>query len=969
MTILSGLVGTRVQNRLGAGREVLVARGCLCLVVAAVFSGLLLAPMFSIVSVSYASAFASKGSGSVTVRVSGLPKGQRPAAVLRGPHGLRRSVPARGLSITRAKAGSYRLVLRSVKITRASGSIERGAIATALKRKVGVHLGAGRHAVLRGSYTSIINPGLTTFNGKVVSVIGAAKDPSRVVLQGHVSLARHAVLSLPPSSMLPRGLLSNVVNVVYARGKTTASLRTASVYEVAPNFQFDVPLRTSRQASASDVTASCGPASGLSPYRHIKNVSFSGGWDTVNVLGAHITDGVKAAVHFTAEAGLNVTAGAGLACSLSASFYASGMAGPIPVTAGIEGDLGGSAAVGGILNTGGSVRVKAGAHTIGVPPALVWLPDVSFGHPQFTFNAKSFAQAMAGIGLTVKAGIGNGNLASVTLNIGTSLNFSAQPGACEWNAKFGQFSAEGQLLKWHISTPKTPALFTHQLWNSSCGGGQNGGGMSVGGGPSGGSGGGEGGSDGGGGSSGGGEEESGGGGPGEEMSWTPIEAPLPPNAALNQEGGFRAVACMDTATCVAIGSYKGSDGREHGLIETLRDGSWTPTEAPLPANAAPGQEAKLEGVACAAAMTCVATGWYQDTEEHNGQAVIETLQDGTWSPIEAPVPANAITGGPWGVGLPACTEGGNCIAGGTYNTDGESPGLIEMLSGGTWTPLEAPLPPDATSQQEIYIGSTACSAVSTCIALSLDGYEDTSGALSAFIETLQNGAWTSIRAPLPADAATGGQPYVFNSNSAACQSNESCIAVGAYYTEDSEQGLIETLSKGNWTARRAPQPVNAAPGGSAALSSSACSTENNCIAMGAYTSTEAATDGLTWDGRVLESLSDGSWVPIKAPLPPDGWSIGNVYSTTCLRDGACIAVGNYIDKGGNYQGLIEEPVRGSWTPTKAPLPPNATPYQPYEFLDSAGCSAVAGSTCVVVGGYQDNEGYTHGLLETGEISR
>ena len=411
----------------------------------------------------------SEAPGSLSVALSGLPSGQRPVAVLRGPGGLSRAVPARGLTIAKARVGLYRLTVGSVRITRASGAIKRGAIATALDGTVSVRVVAGRRAVLQGSYTSIINPGVRALSGGALSVGGAADDPSTVVFGGHVALARGAILSLPPSTLLPRGLLSNVVAVVYAAGKTTVSVSAASVYEVAPNYQFDVPLAAA-QASAAAVNASCPPASGLSPYADVNGVSFSGGWDTVSVLGVHIVDGVKAAVHFTAAAGLNVTAGAGLACSLSVSFSANGMAGPIPVTATIEGELNGSAAVGGVLTAGGSTHVDAGAHTIGIPPTPVWLPDVSFSNPQFTLTAKTFAQATAGIGLTVKAGIGNSTLANVTLNLGTSLDFSAQPGSCTWDANFGQFSAEGQLLAWHITTPQTPALFTKPLWQSTCGG-------------------------------------------------------------------------------------------------------------------------------------------------------------------------------------------------------------------------------------------------------------------------------------------------------------------------------------------------------------------------------------------------------------------------------------------------------------------------------------------------------------------
>ena len=356
-------------------------------------------------------------------------------------------------------------------------------------------------------------------SGGEVSITGPSEDSSSIVLRGHVVLARGNVLSLPPSPMLPRGVLSNVTAVSYGRGVTSASLTAASIYQVAPNFQFDIPLeaREAVAARAASLSGSCDPASGLSPYRRIKGVSFSGGWSTVDVFGVHITDGVRVSVHFTAEAGLDVTAGVGLSCSISLSFDADGMAGPIPVTAGIEGDLSASAGAGGVLHSGGSIEVNAGGHTIGFPPAMILIPDVSFANPHFTMNTQQFAQATAGIGLTVKAGVGAGGVASLTLNVGSGLDFSAQPGTCLWNARFGQFSAEGELLDWHLSTPKTPALFSQQLGGNFCAGsgsGGSGGGGGAGGGgaspPGGGGGGGSGGGGGAGGESGGGSPGSGG---------------------------------------------------------------------------------------------------------------------------------------------------------------------------------------------------------------------------------------------------------------------------------------------------------------------------------------------------------------------------------------------------------------------------------------------------------------------------
>ena len=145
------------------------------------------------------------------------------------------------------------------------------------------------------------------------------------------------------------------------------------------------------------------------------------------------------------------------------------MAGPIPVTAAIEGELSAYAGAGARFDAGGSVRVEAGAETIGVPPAMAWKPRVEFSDPEFHFSADRFAEARAGIGVAVKAGIGNEHITSATLKLGNELAFTGKRGACDWKATFGQFSVEGKFLGWDIETPRTPPLYSKTLWENRCG--------------------------------------------------------------------------------------------------------------------------------------------------------------------------------------------------------------------------------------------------------------------------------------------------------------------------------------------------------------------------------------------------------------------------------------------------------------------------------------------------------------------
>lgn len=425
--------------------------------------------VFGLVFVSTAVA----ATGSLSLRVAGLPAGQAPDGALRMPGGQVHSVRVDQLIVAKARVGVYRLTLRDVRIAHRTGPVRIGALAVPARRVVSVRVLPDARAKLVGSYGTIINPGVRSLtSGVVVSVGGSATNPTSIVLRGHRTFGANTILSLSPSPNLPRGLLSHVSRVARRGGNTAVSLRAASPYEVVPEMQFDVPGVVAKASAATGHVASgsaeCGGVSGVSPYRQIQNISFSGGWNTLSLFGHNTPIGVQAAVHFTAAAGVNVTGGLGVSCSLSASVSASGMAGPIPVTAAIEGQLSAFAGVGGVLNAGGSVHVDAGALTVGLPPTLLWVPSVSFSNPKFTLTTQKFAKASASIGVAAKVGIGNDYVASATIDLGSSVDFSAQPGSCTWDARFGQFSAEGKLLGWNIQSPKTPPLFTEQLWHSAC---------------------------------------------------------------------------------------------------------------------------------------------------------------------------------------------------------------------------------------------------------------------------------------------------------------------------------------------------------------------------------------------------------------------------------------------------------------------------------------------------------------------
>jgi hypothetical protein len=186
----------------------------------------------------------------------------------------------------------------------------------------------------------------------------------------------------------------------------------------------------------------------------------------------------------------------------------------------------------------------------------------------------------------------------------------------------------------------------------------------------------------------------------------------------------------------------------------------------------------------------VATGWYNDSNG-DGQGLIETLSGGTWTATEAPLPTGVAADSVNYLTAPlACPSVGSCVATGEYDdSNGDEQGLIETLSGGTWTATEAPLPTGAANQLGVEFSALACPSVGSCVVTG--EYWDSNDDEQGLIETLSGGTWTATEAPFPTGAAS---PPGVGFSALACPSVGSCVATGGYVeSPDAQEGLIEVM--------------------------------------------------------------------------------------------------------------------------------------------------------------------------------
>jgi hypothetical protein len=381
---------------------------------------------------------------------------------------------------------------------------------------------------------------------------------------------------------------------------------------------------------------------------------------------------------------------------------------------------------------------------------------------------------------------------------------------------------------------------------------------------------------------------------------TAREASLPGNAATtNPNAAIIGLSCPTEHSCVGVGQYVDSRGVQQGLVETLASGTWTATEAPQPANASTTQYSSVVyGITCRTVGFCIGTGTYVDSSG-NDQGLIETLSGITWNATEAPLPPNASTVQYAVLRDVVCPAVGSCVALGNYHDSiTNDQGFVDNLSGGTWTPTETPLPDNNAVGSEGSLNHLACVKLGRCVAEG--SYTATTGGVQGLIDTLSGGTWTAHEAQLPGDAATANQGADLTDVS--CSSPAFCVGVGQYVDANAAlQGLVETRSGPNFTPSQAPVLANAAPDPGAALAAVACVGNRFCAAVGGFRDTHGTLQGL------IETRSGGTWTASDAPLPANAATNPKVslLNVACSNAGSCMALGAYTDMNGNERSLIE----------------------------------------------------------------
>ena len=388
---------------------------------------------------------------------------------------------------------------------------------------------------------------------------------------------------------------------------------------------------------------------------------------------------------------------------------------------------------------------------------------------------------------------------------------------------------------------------------------------------------------------------------------------------------------------------------------TSSGGSWAATEAPVPGDGSPSPS--ITSMSCASASSCAAIGDYKNSE--GDASMLLTRLGGSWTTSLVPLPAGISANQAIAKSV-SCGSPSYCVAVGGYYTP-DTGALILTWTGGSWQATQPPLPGNAEDAASASLDGVSCPSASYCVAVG--SYTDTSGLGEGLLLTWSGGSWSAAAAPLPDNVVGQGTDIEHGElHAVSCASSSSCVAVGSYTdTSRAFQGLLLTMSKGSWTAAEAALPGNAAGNPYVQLKKLSCDSAAACVAEGTYQDASNKSDTLllTWSG--------GSWESAQTPLPADASSDTSVTITglSCASASLCFAVGSY-NGSGSGGGLLLTWANGSWSVTQDPLPDDASTPQA---AGLEGISCPSSIFCVAVGSYEAaKSGYTgtwaQGLLLT-----
>ena len=392
-----------------------------------------------------------------------------------------------------------------------------------------------------------------------------------------------------------------------------------------------------------------------------------------------------------------------------------------------------------------------------------------------------------------------------------------------------------------------------------------------------------------------------------------------------------AVSCTSSSYCEVVGIYYTVGGFSTAnavLAESWNGKEWSVQEPP----ASGSYENGLEGVSCAGAGVCMATGHLRTSQGYPYN--LETnlaygLSSTSWSldPMPSTSAGTAVS----------CTSSTACAAVGGVTGEGEV--ASDIWNGAMWSSLPAARPSGAT---RLILSGISCTSRLECTAVG--SYTGSSGARVPVAErltpesapgTLGKSYWSIQSTPNPTGATASSLSGVL------CTSATACIAVG-HYTNSSgvEVTLAESWNGTEWSIQSTPNPTGAT---ASSLNGVSCRSSDWCTAVGRSTNSSGT------EVTLAENWNGTTWSNEGTPTPT-GAKASSLAGVSCWSTSftGCMAVGRYTNSSGTELMLVEHLKIITWAIQSAPSPTGATSSS----LNGVSCSTE--TACTAAGSYTNS---------------
>jgi hypothetical protein len=312
---------------------------------------------------------------------------------------------------------------------------------------------------------------------------------------------------------------------------------------------------------------------------------------------------------------------------------------------------------------------------------------------------------------------------------------------------------------------------------------------------------------------------------------------LPAGAGRDPYAAVADFACPRTGDCTGVGHYDTRREVTRALVVTQVRGQWARAlQITPPANAAAAPFTFLESVSCPALGFCTAVGGYTDRRQNAEAMAVEEIR-GRWRrATEIRMPADAGPGLDTTLFGVACPRPGDCEAVGQYEWKGvqDAAAGVTETSGRWGTAVQIELPADASSGQNLPSSSSldevACPRPDYCLAV---GQYQVKGAYFSLTSVVDDRHWGQGRA----SQAMPRRGFSAQVSAIACPAARFCAAVGLVLTDGPSYPVALAWNGSRWTR----VPAGSLPAGAltgraiqAGLTALACPARDWCEALGWY---------------------------------------------------------------------------------------------------------------------------------------